>query len=64
MANKLTNYIKESAEELKKVTWPTAKETRNYTLLVIGVSLAVALFLGALDIIFTFGLEKILPIGA
>ena len=63
MANKLTNYIKESVEELKKVTWPTAKETRNYTLLVIAVSLVVAFFLGVLDIIFTFGLEKILPIG-
>ena len=63
MANKLSIYIKESIEELKKVTWPTATETRNYTLLVIGVSLAVAFFLGALDIGFTFGLEKIVTRG-
>jgi len=63
MANRLSGYIKESVEELKKVTWPTATETRNYTLLVIGVSLVVALFLGALDIIFTFGLEKFLSRG-
>jgi preprotein translocase subunit SecE len=63
MANRLSNYIKESVEELKKVTWPTATETRNYTLLVIGVSLAVAFFLGALDIGFTFGLEKIVASG-
>jgi len=55
--SKLTNYIKGSFEEMKKVTWPTKKETRNYTYLVIGVSLAVAAFLGALDYIFTFGLE-------
>lgn len=40
---------------MKKVTWPTKKETRNYTLLVIGVSLATAVFLGALDYIFTWG---------
>lgn len=58
--NKLTNYIKSSAEEMKKVTWPTKKETQNYTFLVIGISLAVAVFLGALDYIFTIGLELII----
>lgn len=60
MANKLANYLKESLEELKKVTWPTQKQTYNYTLLVIGVSLAVALFLGALDYIFSEGLQVII----
>lgn len=60
MANKLTNYIKGSAEEMKKVTWPTKKETYRYTLLVIGISLAVAAFLGTLDYIFNWGLELII----
>lgn len=58
--NKLTIYIKSSIEEMKKVTWPTKKETQNYTFLVIGISLAVAAFLGALDYIFTIGLELII----
>ena len=53
--SKLTDYIKGSAEEMKKVTWPTKKETRNYTFLVIGISLAVAAFLGALDYLLTMG---------
>ncbi len=57
---KLINYIKASAEEMKKVTWPTKKETVNYTLLVIGVSAGVAIFLGALDYAFSFGLELII----
>jgi preprotein translocase subunit SecE len=56
MINKLVNYVKGSAEEMKKVTWPTKKETRNYTLLVIGISLVVAAFLGALDYLFSQGL--------
>lgn len=47
--NKLTNYIKESIEEMKKVTWPTKKETYRYTILIIVISLVVALFLGGLD---------------
>jgi preprotein translocase subunit SecE len=58
--NRLTKYIKESVAEMKKVTWPTKKETRNYTVLVIGVSLAMALFLGLLDFIFSWGLTAIL----
>jgi preprotein translocase subunit SecE len=58
--NKLTNYIKAAIEEMKKVTWPTKKETYNYTLLVIGISIAVAAFLGALDYIFNWGLELII----
>lgn len=55
--NKIIEYLKASIEEMKKVTWPTKKETYNYTLLVIFISLGVALFLGLLDIIFSKGLE-------
>lgn len=58
--NKLTEYIKGAMEEMKKVTWPTKKETRNYTYLVVGLSLSLALFLALIDYLFTFGLEKII----
>ena len=58
--NKITEYLKASIEEMKKVAWPTKKETYNYTILVISVSLGVALFLGLLDIIFNFGLEYLI----
>jgi len=57
--NKLTNYIIESIAEMKKVTWPTKKETYNYTILVIGISIGIALFLGLLDYIFTEGFQII-----
>jgi preprotein translocase subunit SecE len=55
--NKLTSYIRESIAEMKKVTWPTKKETYNYTLLVIGISIGTAIFLGILDYIFTTGFQ-------
>jgi preprotein translocase subunit SecE len=45
---------------MKKVTWPTKKETREYTLLVIGISLAIAMLLGILDFFFTMGLNFII----
>lgn len=57
---KITNYIKESIAELKKVTWPTKKQTTNYTLLVIGISLAVAIFIGLADFILALGVEKVI----
>jgi len=60
MFKKLTNYLKESRAELKKVVWPSKKETRNHTLLVIGVTLATAAFLGAVDFIFNYLLELII----
>ena len=56
----LNKYVKESIIELKKVTWPSKKETYRYTLLVIGLSLAMAIFLGALDFLFSLGLEALL----
>jgi preprotein translocase subunit SecE len=49
MISRLTNYLKASFSELKKVSWPTKKETVNHTILVIVVSLAVAAFLGIVD---------------
>jgi len=58
--SKLTDYIKASVVEMKKVTWPTRKETYQYTMLVIGVSLAVAAFLGGLDYIFNLGLQAVI----
>jgi preprotein translocase subunit SecE len=56
----MIQYIKSSIEEMKKVSWPTKKETYKYTVLVIAVSLAVALFLGGLDYIFSTGLTYLI----
>lgn len=50
---KINNYIKASFVEIKKVTWPSKKETYRYTILVIIISLAVAAFLGVLDYFLT-----------
>lgn len=49
---KLIDYLKEVRTETKKVNWPTRKQTIKYTLVVIGIALAVAVFLGALDYLF------------
>lgn len=60
--NKIATFLKEVKLEMKKVNWPSKQETIKYTLIVIGVSIVVAAFLGTLDYIFVILLEKfILP---
>ncbi len=60
MENKIISYIKESKDELKKVIWPSRKETIKYTILVIGISIATAIFLGAIDFGLNIVIEKII----
>lgn len=49
---KLTTYLREVKKEVGQVTWPTRKITINKTMLVIGVSLAIALYIAFADLIF------------
>ena len=44
----LIEYFRSSRAELEKVTWPTRQETLRYSLLVVGVSVAMAGFFAAL----------------
>ncbi len=55
---KLAEYIKETRGEMKHVNWPTKNQAMNYTLLVIGLSIATALLLALADYVFSLGLEK------
>jgi preprotein translocase subunit SecE len=50
----LIEYFRSARAELEKVTWPTRQETLRYSLLVVGVSVAMAGFFAALD----FGLNQ------
>ncbi|HHE67501.1 MAG TPA: preprotein translocase subunit SecE [Candidatus Parcubacteria bacterium] len=56
--SRIIPFLKEVKMEIKKVNWPTRQETIKYTLIVIGVSLGVAFYLGFLDFIFTFLINK------
>ncbi|HLC89498.1 MAG TPA: preprotein translocase subunit SecE [Patescibacteria group bacterium] len=57
---KITNYLKSSQQELKKVIWPSKKEITRHTLLVIAISLGVAALLGIIDYLLTIILEIII----
>lgn len=55
---RFVDYIKSSRLELRHVNWPNRKEAIRLSLLVIGVSLAIAAFLGAVDFIMQFILNS------
>lgn len=58
LPQKIVSFLKEVKLEMKKVNWPSRKETLKHTLIVIGVCLTVAAFLGGLDYIFSTILNK------
>jgi preprotein translocase SecE subunit len=59
MLTKIKAYLAGTQQEFKLIKWPTWPETRQLTLIVVGMSIFVAIFLGIFDYIFTFGLGKI-----
>ncbi len=59
MAGKIKTFLDESRQEFKRVNWPTWAETRRLTLIVVGLSVGVALFLGVLDFTFSYLLERL-----
>ncbi|MDO8663220.1 MAG: preprotein translocase subunit SecE [Candidatus Wildermuthbacteria bacterium] len=57
---KIPTFLKEVRMEIKKVDWPTRKETIKYTMVVILVCFSVAIFLGGIDFFFGRLLNRII----
>ena len=57
---KIKNYFLGSYAEMQKVTWPTKNQTINYSLVVIGLSLGVAIFFGIMDYFLNYGITFLL----
>ncbi len=55
-------YLRESKEEMRKVTWPSKKDTTTYTIVVIVLSIAIAAFFGGLDWLLNLGLEILIEL--
>ncbi len=58
--SKLSNYISETREEMKHVTWPTRRQTTLFVILVVIISVVVAAYLGFFDSLFSLGLQQII----
>lgn len=53
-------FLKETRDELKKVTWPKQNEVLRLTFVVILISLLVGFFIGGFDFILTKVMEVII----
>lgn len=53
-------FFAEARQELRHVNWPTRQEAARLTSIVIGISLGMALFLGAFDYLFSFVIKNII----
>jgi preprotein translocase subunit SecE len=45
----IITYVRESKEELKKVTWPSRDEVTSFTIVVVVTLLVISFFLWAVD---------------
>jgi preprotein translocase SecE subunit len=49
---RIRRFLAEAISELRKVSWPTFVQTRNLTVLVFAVSIAVGVFVAVCDQVF------------
>ena len=57
--DKITQYFRDTAVELKQVSWPTQQQALLYTALVIVISTLVAFFTGGFDYLFSQGVGSL-----
>jgi len=60
--NRFTNYVRESFQELTKVTWPTKNQAVRLTAIVLGFCLAFAIFLAGVDYAASTGYTEVLKL--
>jgi preprotein translocase SecE subunit len=56
----IRQYLVEAWSELKKVAWPTRQTVINLTLIVIGVSVAVGIYITVLDTVLHAAVGQVL----
>jgi len=57
MINKIKSFLQSSKQELKRVEWPTTKEVKRYTQVVVLASIAISVYIFVLDSLMTEGIK-------
>lgn len=58
LVQRIVRYLREVRIELARVDWPSRKELVGSTLVVVVVLVALSLYLGAWDYLFTFTIRR------
>jgi len=57
-------FFSQVRQEMRKVTWPTRKETTITTAMVFVMVILSAIFFLLVDLVLSFGVQKILGLGS
>lgn len=60
VVTKIKDYFYGAYHEARKVTWPTRKQTINYSTVVVALTVGLAIFFAVVDRVLNLGLEQIL----
>ena len=63
LVDRMREFFRNTQSEVKKVSWPTRKQTMNLTMVVIGLSLAVGVSLGVIDLALSALVRLVTPVG-
>ncbi|MDB5080227.1 MAG: Protein translocase subunit SecE [Chloroflexi bacterium] len=50
----IVRFVKDERAEVQKVEWPSRKDTRNLTIVVLALTAVMSAVLGSLDLVLTF----------
>jgi preprotein translocase subunit SecE len=54
MFSRIKKFLSEAQNEIRHVNWPTRQEATRLTMIVIGIAVVLAIFLGSFDYLFSF----------
>ena len=62
LPKRIANAFKNMVAELKKVAWPSKKDLINYSIVVIGFVVVLAVIVGVLDTASSFVVKKLIEL--
>jgi len=60
MFDRFKHYLRETAQEMKRVSWPSIAELKESTVVVLVTVLVITVFLFAVDKILDLGIKQII----
>lgn len=62
MLARFTHYLRETSQEMKRVSWPSVAELKESTVVVLVTVLVITIFLFAVDKILDLGIKQIISL--
>jgi len=62
MVNRFSGYLRETSQELKRVSWPSMAELKESTVVVLVTVSVITVFLFAVDKILDLGMKQLIAL--